>query len=652
MCLPRIFRTLIFRSFKLPLLLRFGGISSCLCVAILAQGQLPYMNAGPNSVFAQIDFAQMYKTKQLPAMSEIDPRRILPDSGSVSALDLEAPNKASQQFNHGVSLMKAKNSKEALKYFEKAIAIYPDYVSAHNALGIAYLDQQDPRAKNEFETAARLDEKLPGPYLNLGVLALSTGDFHGADSNLEKAAGLTPSDPRILTALAFVQNEEHKYAESMQTVQRVHALNHHGIANVHYIAASSAISLHDFAAAKRELKTFLDEDPTNPLSPIARANLDALANRSGQDGNSGLSASHQLKIAVVESATPNYRIETFPNSPYLQAELSAAKDELDAADCDPCSSHDEPSPPRPETDNRADSWLGPAFATWDGLFTIHQAVDETALFFSVSQHGHHVNDLSLGDIEIRDDDKPPQRILQFTQQSRLPLRLGLLIDTSDSVEKRFQFEKLASERFIEQVLTGPSDLAFVAGFNGVVSVTQDFTRDPGSLANGVERLTNSGQTALFDAVSFACWKLAAYPDEGRVARVLVVLTDGEDNSSAKSLKRAIEVAEAAGVAVYTLSTSASSGRPPYDTDADRVLKGLAQGTGGDAVFPARLRSLDQYLAKLPDVIRSRYMIAYRPAGFVPNGKYRTVQLSVEKNGKHVRVHVRPGYYARLAANQR
>ena len=149
---------------------------------------------------------------------------------------------------------------------------------------------------------------------------------------------------------------------------------------------------------------------------------------------------------------------------------------------------------------------------------------------------------------------------------------------------------------------------------------------------------------MFDAVSLACWKLAAYPEQERVARVLVVLSDGEDNSSHRSLKQVIEEAESKGVTVYTVSTSEDSGAK---TDADRVLQLLAERSGGESLFPGDTMVLDKSLGRLRDLIRSRYLIAYKAAGFEPNGKYRTLHIVAEKDGKHLQVHARKGYYARV-----
>ena len=612
----------------------------CLGAVVFAQSQLPYLNGGPNSAFAEFDFAQLYLDQQLHdgihAGQKADANE-LSSAGAVSIRDISAPRKAVDQFNYAASYLRSQNSKEAIKCLNKAIRIYPEFVSAHNMLGLAYLDERDARAKEEFETAAKLDAHYPVTFLNLGMLALNANDFASADSNLEKAAFLSPRNPKILTALAFAQNGNHKYAESLRTAQQVHALDHHGMENVHYIAAAAAMSLHDFDTVQQELGTMLKEDPANPLSPIARRQLDLLAQPN--QPVTQMSSSHP----VGQPDGYDYHVQSFPDNEHLRAELDAMKDAPGMDDCSSCS------------DARAFAAIsarpvssGPAVDSWYNLFTIHRTVDETAVFFTVSRNGHPVDDLSLSDIQLRDDDQLPARILQFVPQSELPLRLGVLIDTSDSTERRFSFEKRAAEHFVGNVLQSSADLAFVSGFNSDVSVSQDFTSDPATLNQGIEKLTSGGGTALFDAIYFASWKLAAYPEEDRVAKVLLILTDGEDNSSHRSLKQTIEEAEAAGITIYTVSTAED---PGGETDANKILRTLAERSGGASFFPGGLKSLEQSLAKLRDVIRNRYLIAYKAAHFTPNGKYHNIRMSAAKDGKQLQVHVRKGYYARLAQNQ-
>jgi Ca-activated chloride channel family protein len=618
------------------------ALTFCMSGELQGQASLPLMNTGPDSNFSQVDFAQMFldnTNKQQQKNAEIkEQRQHMVDSGVVSRLDLDASGKALDEYNRAAALMKGQHSKEAIVHLQKAIAAYPKFVLAYNTLGLAYLDQGDPHAKEEFEKAAQLDSKFPGSFLHLGMLELAAKDFTGADSELSKAASLSPNDPNILAALAFAENGDHKYAETLQTVEHLHTLEHHAFANVHYVAASAAMALNNYDVMERELKLFLAEAPADPLAPVARQNLATLENRKNAAAKSATGAQAQMLSA------PNAKLQTFPNSDRLKAELKGAGEEQDNENCDTCKVPESNEVAANAGAAAPNSSLA-AYARAGVVFTIHQAVDETALYFAVSNHGHMVSDLKLPDIQIRDDNKPPERIIQFIPQSKLPLRLGLLIDTSGSVHDRFTFEKHAAEKFIEKVLNGTSDLGFVVGFSGDTTVTRDFVADPAELAKGIEALKNGGGTALFDAVAYSCRKLADYPETGRVARVLVVLSDGEDNSSHRSLKQAIEHAESAGVTVYAVSTSEDNGDK---TDADHILQVLAERSGGEAMFPGDMMVFGRSLDRLRDLIRSRYLLAYKPAGFEPNGKYRPIHVVAEQDGKHLRVHVRKGYYARLA----
>ncbi len=616
-------------------------------------GFAPFMNTGaPDAAFSQMDFAQIYldtQTKEQQKYAEQRAQRQhLVETGLVSALDLQASDKALQEYNQAATLMKAQHAKEAIVHLQKAIVAYPKFVLAHNTLGLAYVDQQDSRARQEFETAANLDPKFPGSFFNLGMLALSAKDCQSASLHLEKAATLNPKDPKILAALAFAQNANQQYQDSIATVQRVHAIDHRGLATVHYIAANAAIQLKDYDTVQRELTTFLAEDPTNPFAPAAKKDLDILAKRAspGVETSTGNS-----QTALAGQPQP---VQTFPNSDRLKAELKGVEGEPKGESCPSCNIAPAPNPAPSNTTVVSARPAGVIPIYGGPVYTIRKAVDETALFFAVSSHGHMVNDLELSDIHILDDSKPPERVMLFIPQSKLPLRLGLVIDTSGSVQDRFGFEKHAAERFLTKVLNPKLDLGFVIGFSTDNNVTQDFTADREALAKGIEKLTNGGGTSLFDAVSFACWKLAAYPETERVARVLVIFTDGEDNSSHRSLKQAIAEAERAGVIVYTVSTvekmaySVSSNvDTSVRTDADRVLEVLAERSGGESMFPGDMQTLDKALDKLRDLIRSRYLVVYRPADFVPNGKFRPVQVIAERKHERMHVHVRKGYDARL-----
>jgi tetratricopeptide (TPR) repeat protein len=520
-----------------------------------AQHRLPYLDGANNSPLAQPDFDEIYREQVM--LNTTERNRITEsqeqfEAGTVSALDMNAPQKAVKNLRKATVLLKEQKAKEAVRYLQEAIKIYPKFVSAHIVLGLAYFDLQDKRAREEFETATHLDDQFPASFLYLGMLSLWSNDFAGADVSLEKAAFLSPNDPQILNVLAFAQNGTHKYTDVLRTVNHLHQLDHHGMADVHYIAAAAAFSLHEVDSGKAELSTFLREEPSGPLSAVARQKLEELS-----QGKVPF-AQNSATIVAVPTET---RVQTYPNTARLKSELNGVAEgpysSDDSADALESTSAAAVEPREIARIPAEDS---------SHTFTIHQAVDETALFLAVSEHGKMVDNLSLSNISIRDDDKPPARILQFLPQSQLPLRLGVLIDTSGSVEHRISFEKSAAKTFLKTVLNSQSDLAFVAGFDTEVSVTQDFTSDSAALGQGVDKMERKGDgSAVFDAVHYACWKLAAYPYQGRVARVLILLSDGEDNFSHRNLKQSIEAAEAAGITVYTINTSVST---EPDSDAN------------------------------------------------------------------------------------
>ena len=139
------------------------------------------------------------------------------------------------------------------------------------------------------------------------------------------------------------------------------------------------------------------------------------------------------------------------------------------------------------------------------LLTLRAAVSEVHLVFTVTdKHDHYIKDLKQNDFKILDDHKPPQQILSFQSETDLPLQVGLLIDTSQSVHDRFTFEQEAAIAFLKQTLRQKSDQAFVVGLNIKPQVTQDFTDDLEKLSAGVHMLQPGSLTALYDALYFAC----------------------------------------------------------------------------------------------------------------------------------------------------
>jgi Ca-activated chloride channel homolog len=223
------------------------------------------------------------------------------------------------------------------------------------------------------------------------------------------------------------------------------------------------------------------------------------------------------------------------------------------------------------------------------------------------------------------------------------------------VTERFRFEQAAAAKFLKTVLTDKNDEAFVVGVNNSVLVVQDFTADQAMTGHAIGQIVPGGGTALWDAVGFAAEKLAEYPETGAVARMLVVISDGDDNSSMSTLKDAIAQAQQGEVAVYTITTreAADIGKVGAGAGAgargeavgDHALKTLSALTGGTAFAPGSVRGLSSSLGELQQVIRARYLVSYRPSAFQRNGAYRAIDIKAEKDGHKLTVYARKGYYA-------
>jgi Ca-activated chloride channel homolog len=287
-----------------------------------------------------------------------------------------------------------------------------------------------------------------------------------------------------------------------------------------------------------------------------------------------------------------------------------------------------------------------------GEWLLTKQVNEVSVIFVAVRKGKAVGDLLQNDISVRDDDKAPTAILGFRTEQALPLRVGVAIDTSNSVTSRFRFEQAAASAFFHQAVNRDSDLGFVMGFENHPTVTQDFVGDPELLSQGVNRLKPGGGTALYEAVRAACQKLRNRPERDMVARVLVVLSDGQNNAGEVTLGRAIDAAQEAEVTIYTISTNYREYSEERDWSADEGnsnLRQLAEQTGGRVLFPANPKDVAKAFAKIEEELRSRYAVSYKPSEFTPDGHYRTIKIEARKGGDKVEIRARKGYYARAAS---
>jgi Ca-activated chloride channel homolog len=277
----------------------------------------------------------------------------------------------------------------------------------------------------------------------------------------------------------------------------------------------------------------------------------------------------------------------------------------------------------------------------DPILTIKKRVDEVnVLFIATDRHGKFVRNLNETDFSILDDHKPVESILNFRRETDLPIELGLLMDVSGSVEGRFGFEKDAATGFLQHVIRPGYDRAFVVGFNKQSRLTQDFTDQLPLLGAGVQRLTNGGGTAIYDAIYKACKeKFLHEQSDHPIRKAIVILSDGEDNQSEYTRAQAIEMAQRAEVLIYAISTDDSG----LILRGDKVLEDLASATGGRAFFPYKMKDITRSFAAIEDELRSQYAVSYKPSDFDSDGRYHSIEITALK--KDLQVRARRGYYA-------
>ncbi len=273
-------------------------------------------------------------------------------------------------------------------------------------------------------------------------------------------------------------------------------------------------------------------------------------------------------------------------------------------------------------------------------FTLTKRVSEVRLIFTATdRHGHFVTHLRPEDVALTDDHKPPATIISFGRETDMPLDIGLVIDTSGSIRQSWTFEQQAAIGFLRRVLRPNYDFAFEIGFNSTVHTSETATSDLAKLQRGLQRLRPGGGTALYDAVIAACHIHQRPHGEVPRRRMIILLTDGEDNQSRATLEDAIEQAKRAEVTIYAISTNDSS----WVMRGDKILDRLASETGGRVFFPSRLKDLSHSFNQIENELRSQYVIAYRPAEFRPDGHYRKIQLAARN--PHVLTRARAGYYS-------
>ena len=272
---------------------------------------------------------------------------------------------------------------------------------------------------------------------------------------------------------------------------------------------------------------------------------------------------------------------------------------------------------------------------------IRVRVDLVNVLFTVTDRKNRLAlNLTKDDLHVLEDNKP-QSVRFFSRESDLPLRIAILIDTSNSIRERLRFEQEAAIDFLTTALRPRKDQAFVVAFDVQPELLQDYTDDMEKLSRAIRSLQAGGSTGLYDTMYYASKEKMLFfpPPEPYLRRVMIVISDGQDNSSEHTRDEALAMAQRGEVTIFTISTNRSG----IQEKGDRVLKYLAEETGGRAFFPFSASDLAANFQEIARELRSQYSLAYVSSNAARDGTYRAI--TIQSRDKGMRVRAKSGYFA-------
>ena len=250
------------------------------------------------------------------------------------------------------------------------------------------------------------------------------------------------------------------------------------------------------------------------------------------------------------------------------------------------------------------------------------------------------------------EDKQPQVIESFNDESeKLPVYVGVLMDTSSSTAGKLKFEQEAAMNFIHTAIRIRKDKVAFATFDTEVKLLQDFTDNIDHLDRAVYSIKKPGaETSFYDAIwQFCDEKMRSL---GSARRALVVITDGDDTYSRATLRDAIDIAQRTETIIFAISTKAGlSGTVPgveagqVNDSGDRDLVKLCEETGGKAFFTGDIISLERSFTKIAKELRSQYIVTYKPTNNVYDGKFRRIEVRLAPGRKNMKARTKDGYNA-------
>jgi Ca-activated chloride channel family protein len=233
------------------------------------------------------------------------------------------------------------------------------------------------------------------------------------------------------------------------------------------------------------------------------------------------------------------------------------------------------------------------------------------------------------------EDTVEQTITHFVEESA-PVSVGILFDTSVSMKRNIRSARRSVLRLLQSGT--PDDEFFLVSFNQKTQLIQGFTRERAEMEQGIQSIKPRGRTALYDAVHLGMEQIGGARNK---KTALILITDGEDNSSRYTATEVRELAKESKTPIYAIG---EKGKLAYGHDE---IQGLSDLTGGRAFFPQNLSELDYYVDLIRSELAHQYVLGYTPINKTRDGKWRKLQvkLTVPAGPSKTIIHNRPGYYA-------
>jgi Ca-activated chloride channel homolog len=279
-----------------------------------------------------------------------------------------------------------------------------------------------------------------------------------------------------------------------------------------------------------------------------------------------------------------------------------------------------------------------------GPYTLMVPVDEVSLTFHASDfHGMPIEDLTERDLRLLDDGKRQDRILSFQAFRNLPIRAGILFDTSRSMEGLWRNQDIAA-MYATRLLRKETDQAFVMRFDSATKVKQSWTNNAALLTESLrtialDRESRLGGTVLFDSLYKACRDQWTSDHDAITGNFILLFTDGVDNASHARLEDVIDICQQARTAIYVFSDEAKS----FHAEGQKTLDELVKKSGGRIFFDATGAEVWNDLRIMESDQRSQYRMVYKPSSLKPDGSFHRIKLDSPTRGGVITT--RSGYYA-------